>query len=67
MRLQNYSTAGINITQGLPRGGCTVGFIPRMCMCVCVCVCVYMIVCVYVHAYVCVNVRLKKKVRKLIE
>jgi len=31
-----YSTAGISITQNVPRGGCTVGFTPRVYVCECV-------------------------------
>jgi len=38
---------GISITQGVPRGGCTVGFTPLVCVCVCLCVCVCE--CVYVN------------------
>jgi len=40
MRVESYGTAGISITQGVPRGGCTVGFTPLVCVCVCVFVCV---------------------------
>jgi len=53
MRVESYGTAGISITQGVPRGGCTVGFTPLVCVCVCVCVCVYVFVCVC--KCVCVN------------
>jgi len=46
MRVESYGTAGISITQGVPRGGCTVGFTPLVCVCVCLCVCVCECVCV---------------------
>jgi len=38
MEFEIYSTAGISITQGEPRGDCPVGFI-LLCVCVCVCMC----------------------------
>jgi len=59
MRVESYGTAGISITQGVPRGGCTVGFTPLVCVCLCVCVyvfvCVFVCVCVCVCECVCVN------------
>jgi len=43
LRLKSYSTVGINITQDILRGGCLVGFTPRVCVCpharnLCMCV-----------------------------
>jgi len=39
MFYQNVNcAAGISVTQGTPRGGYTVGLVPRVCVCVCVCV-----------------------------
>jgi len=38
MRLENYITAGISITQAASRGSCTIGFAPLLCARVRACV-----------------------------